>query len=126
MSGVRRLASARPMSSGSGTEWLPTFGVLWQVVQVPAIAGTSQVVVQALDVADHDRLGVEQRLAARDRAARDRDAAIAPLRIGDAAVLEYDCQPSYSVIAVGVKPALAAVVADQRVVDAEVGDDCAR
>ena len=33
MSGVRRLASVRPMSSGVGTEWLPAWGVSWQVVQ---------------------------------------------------------------------------------------------
>jgi hypothetical protein len=26
------------MSSGSGSEWLPTFGVSWQVVQVPMIS----------------------------------------------------------------------------------------
>ncbi len=36
MSGVRRSASVRPMSSGRPTEWLPTFGVLWQLLQVPA------------------------------------------------------------------------------------------
>src|SRR5216684_1233460 len=35
MSGVRRDASARPMLSGATIEWLPEFGVLWQVVQVP-------------------------------------------------------------------------------------------
>src|SRR5690348_13097467 len=28
-----------PMSRGSGREWLPTFGVLWQVVHVPATEG---------------------------------------------------------------------------------------
>jgi hypothetical protein len=28
-----------PMSSGNGTEWLPTFGVSWQVVQVPMMTG---------------------------------------------------------------------------------------
>ena len=27
------------MSSGTGREWLPTFGVSWQVVQVPLMAG---------------------------------------------------------------------------------------
>src|SRR5690242_11600179 len=35
MSGVRRISSVRPMLSGAFTEWLPTFGVSWQVVQVP-------------------------------------------------------------------------------------------
>src|SRR4051794_41802176 len=36
MSGVRRDASDRPMSSGAAIEWLPAFGVSWQVVHVPS------------------------------------------------------------------------------------------
>ena len=39
MSGVRRLASVSPMSSGAMAEWFPTFGASWQVVQVPTISG---------------------------------------------------------------------------------------
>src|SRR6266545_697906 len=34
-SGVRRDSSARPILSGATIEWLPEFGVSWQVVQVP-------------------------------------------------------------------------------------------
>src|SRR5215467_4270590 len=41
MSAVRRDSSVRPMLSGAFTEWLPAFGVSWQVVQVPVnTAGT--------------------------------------------------------------------------------------
>lgn len=40
MSGVRRLASVRPMLSGAMAEWLPTLGVSWQVVQVPLMTGS--------------------------------------------------------------------------------------
>src|SRR5258706_11761082 len=36
MSGVRRDASASPMSSGATIEWLPEFGASWQVVHVPS------------------------------------------------------------------------------------------
>ena len=39
MSGVRREASARPMFSGIGIEWLPALGVSWQTVQVPLSGG---------------------------------------------------------------------------------------
>src|SRR5690348_18484248 len=35
ISGVRRDASDTPMSSGAAIEWLPAFGVSWQVVHVP-------------------------------------------------------------------------------------------
>src|SRR5689334_4283768 len=35
MSGVRRDASVRPMLRGADTEWLPKFGLSWQLVQVP-------------------------------------------------------------------------------------------
>ena len=74
-----------PMSSGSGTEWLPALGASWQVVQVPMITGRAECVVEALDARDGDRLRVEQRLAARDRAPGDRDAAVAALGVGPGA-----------------------------------------
>ena len=50
------------MSIGSGTEWLPTFGESWQVVQVPRIDGDAERVVEPADAGDGDGLGVEERL----------------------------------------------------------------
>jgi hypothetical protein len=37
MSGVRREASVKPIFSGAFTEWLPTLGVSWQIVQLAVI-----------------------------------------------------------------------------------------
>ena len=60
-------ASVRPMSIGRATEWLPTLGVSWQVVQVPADRGHAEVVVQAAHAGDVDPGRVEERRAAGDR-----------------------------------------------------------
>ena len=82
----------------------------------------AEVVVQAGDAGDGDRLAVEQRLAARDRLARDGDTTAAPFAVTVLRVFDVGLPALVERHRVRVERGVAAVVAHQRVVDAEIRD----
>ena len=69
--GLQFASFAVPMSIIRMTEWPPTFGVLWQLLQVPTIRlAEPATLLNPLHAADDELVVVEDLLAAVDRAAR--------------------------------------------------------
>src|SRR4051794_34155900 len=85
--------------------------------------GNVQVVIETLDVTDHDRLAVEERLATGDRAPRDGDAAVAPLGLHSRSILDVRLPAGVQRHDRRREARVATIVADQGVVDAEVRGD---